>query len=392
LFPPSTIPSTNPKFITIADGVFITSPPGRRPLVNEERKYRVAVVGGAGVWGARYLQGYSMHPRSEIVALVDTNRERRREFADHYGIKQDYDTVDDLLAEDVPDIVSASVPVGVAHNVVIACAEAGVRVVSCEKPLSDELSKADHMVSVCRERGVPFGCGTAMWEVHNLEEVCGWIREGNIGELTEASILSGLIGQVSGTGCVPLNFLRFITGMEVEWVEGWTDPEESAGTNEDCSAYGLLGLSGGITCKIPPPSVAAPVQGNTVSLIGTDGRVWLSRGKAILVRGTGVDALPITPEFMTPIPEGKSNKFFKGRIESLMRSCETGCDPPASGDDYRRVLEIAVALKLSAREGHRRIHLPLADRNHVLRPRPWRLLGGDIAGWDEVGRTPRIVD
>ncbi len=356
------------------------------------KKYRVAVVGGAGNWGARYVRAYSAHSRCEIVALVDTNRQRRREFADHYNIKREYDTIGELLADDIPDIVSASVPVGVAHDVVVACAEAGVRVISCEKPISDELSKADRMVSVCEQNGVPFGCGTAMWEVQHLEEVCDWIRAGNIGDLTEASIPTGLIGQVSGTGCVPLNFLRFTTGMEVAWVEGWTDPEDAAGTVDDCTAYGLLGLSGGITCSIPPPSEAAKVRGTVVSLVGTKGRVWLHQGRAILVQGIGIDALPVTLELTTPVEQHRKDGTFIGRIESLMQSYDTGNDPPASGHDYRQVLEIAIGLKLSARDGHRRVHLPLADRNHVLRPRPWRLLGGDVAGWDEVGHSPRIIE
>ena len=41
------------------------------------RKYRVAVVGGAGTWGRHYLHAYAEHPDCEIVALVDRTRDRR---------------------------------------------------------------------------------------------------------------------------------------------------------------------------------------------------------------------------------------------------------------------------------------------------------------------------
>ena len=355
-----------------------------------KRKYRVAVVGGAGNWGARYMQAYSQHPDCELVALVDTADDRLREFSDYYGITGAYRTIDELLAADLPDIVSAILPVSVAHDVVIACAEAGVKVVSCEKPIAERLSKADRMVSVCAEKGVPFGCGTAMWEVPYLDEICRWVREGNIGELVSAAMPSGLVGQVSGTGCVALNFLRFLTGMEAEWAEGWTDPEDAAHTDEDCSAYGILGLSGGITCRITAPWDVREPRGVAVSLVGTEGRVWLYHGDAILVKGTGPDALPVRPDFIPLRREEKRRRSFQPRIESLLDAYGTATDPLCSGHDYRQVLEIAVALKLSAREDHRRVCLPLEDRGTLLNPRPWRLLGGDVAGWDEVGRTPRI--
>ncbi len=93
---------------------------------------------------------------------------------------------------------------------------------------------------------------------------------------------------------------------------------------------------------------------------------------------------------MKPPAERRVGLSFQGRIESLMRSYENGGDPLCSGHDYRQVFEIAIALKLSARRGHKRVSLPLEDRDHILNPLPWRLLGGDVAGWDEVGRTPKI--
>ena len=117
------------------------------------KKYRVAVVGGAGTWGRFYLRAYANHPDCEIVALVDRARDRRGAFADRYGVKTVFDTVDELFAVEVPDIVSIILPVGHNSETVIACAEAGVKAVSCEKPIAVELSQADEMVRTCRERG-----------------------------------------------------------------------------------------------------------------------------------------------------------------------------------------------------------------------------------------------
>ena len=119
------------------------------------KKYRVAVVGGAGTWGRFYLRAYANHPDCEIVALVDRARDRRDAFAERYEVETVFDTVDELFAVEVPDIVSIILPVGHNPETVIACAEAGVKAVSCEKPIAVELSQADEMVRVCRERTAP---------------------------------------------------------------------------------------------------------------------------------------------------------------------------------------------------------------------------------------------
>jgi len=108
-----------------------------------ERKHRVAVVGGAGTWGRHYLRTFAQHPRCEMVAPGDRARDRRPDFADRDQVPAVFDDVGELLARQVPDIVSVILPVAYTAGVVLQCAEAGVKVVSCEKPIAAQLSQAD---------------------------------------------------------------------------------------------------------------------------------------------------------------------------------------------------------------------------------------------------------
>ena len=354
------------------------------------KKYRVAVVGGAGTWGRFYLRAYANHPDCEIVALVDRARDRRGAFADRYGIRTVFDTVDELFAKEVPDIVSIILPVGHNPETVIACAEAGVKAVSCEKPIAVELSQADEMVRTCRERGTAFGCGTGYWDAPYLLEIADWIRAGNIGQLTGAAIPGGLPTEVSGGGCVQLTMTRLLTGMEVEWAEGWAlppqagwmPPVEFAEVETDSPAYGRLGLSGGIVCEIVKPQTDQKVF-CPVSVTGENGRVWITSPKPILIQGQDASSTPIHPEFLdSPRKDG-----FTSAIERLMRAVDTGEDALCSGHDYRQALEIAIALKQSAHHGHGQISLPLEDRSLKVYPHPYRLEGGDVAGWESIGYT-----
>jgi len=68
-----------------------------------------------------------------------------------------------------------------------------------------------------------------------------------------------------------------------------------------------------------------------------------------------------------------------------MRAFDTGGDAVCSGHDYRQALEIAIALKQSAHRGGERVSLPLSDRSLRVFPHPYRLKGGDVAGYASIG-------
>ena len=113
------------------------------------------------------------------------------------------------------------------------------------------------MVAACAQRGAAFACATALWEVPHLAEIGAWVRGGAIGRITAATIDGALADgdQVSGLGCVIISYLRLVTGDEVEWVQGWTTPHGAAASDDDCAAYGVLGMSGGYECTA---TAAAP--------------------------------------------------------------------------------------------------------------------------------------
>ena len=353
---------------------------------------RTAIVGGAGMWGRYYLKAMVDNPRCQIVGFVDRNAERRREFAEHYGIAPEceFDDLADLFARQVPQAVAAILPVQHTVDTVLACVEAGVKAVTVEKPIAAQLAQADAAVDACRAAGVALGCGTAYWEVPFLQETAAWVAEGRIGALTGAAIPGGLPREVSGAGCVQLTMLRLLSGMEVEWVEGWVQPPEPGwvlpdGAEEhelDCPAYGRLGLSGGIVCEIPPP-VAENEVPCRVAVTGTDGQVWAQGPESVFIKGSGAASTPVRPEFLRQERPGRT---MGAVVERLMEAVETGAAEVAcSGHDYRQALEIALALKLSAREGNRRVHLPLEDRSGRIFPHPYRLVGGDVAGYESIG-------
>ncbi|MDP7252858.1 MAG: Gfo/Idh/MocA family oxidoreductase [Planctomycetota bacterium] len=349
-------------------------------------KLKVAVAGGAGAWGRHYLRAFSEHPRCEVVALVDQS-DRTERFAEHYDVPQVFDTVGDLLSDQTPDIVANILPVEAARGAIVACAEAGAKVVCCEKPIAVELSDADQMVQLCRDKGVPFGCGTAYYEVPHFVKLIDWVHDGNLGELISVSIPGGLLVEASGGGCVVLTVLRAITGLEVDWVEGLTEHARDSQNDEDCGCYGWLGLSNGLVCTVVKPRFANWPRCK-VYLEYTDGHLWLG-GEPVIIGRKGPASDPVVPKFMhEPLPQGS----FRGPIERLISAYDTGEEAVCSGHDYRQALEIACALKISAKQGGARVILPLQDRSARVLPALWRRKGGDVTGWVHLGgMEPDVV-
>lgn len=351
------------------------------------RRYRVAIVGGAGMWGRNYLRAAVEHEAVDPI-LVDTSP-RRHEFAAHHGLREVYATLDELLGAQIPDVVCCILPVAAAPDAVVRCAEAGVRVISCEKPIAVELATADRMVEACRQRGAAFGCATAHWEVPFLHETAAWIATGHIGQVTGVAIPGGLPVEVSGAGCVQLTQMRGATGREVAWVEGWTLPpvdgyraSEADELTLDCPAHGRLGLAGGIVCQVPEPRAEAQTPCR-VAVTGTEGQVFLQPPENVYLVGTGAQTTPVRPAFLDPERPGRS---MAPMLQRLLDAVDSGApEVPCSGHDYRQALEIAIAFKLSAADGHRRVALPLADRSHRIYPHPYRMRGGDVAGYESIG-------
>ena len=365
-----------------------------------ERTYKTAVVGAAGYWGSYYTKAFASHPACNLYAIADTAKDRRRMFAERYDIPSVFDTTEDMLRSGPPDICTISLPVSESYKAVLACAEAGVPVITCEKPIAESLAKADHMIERCRELGSSLSCGTAMWEFPLITQTAGWIAEGGIGDLERAYLPDGLSPQVSGNGCVILVALLKIAGSEVAWVEGWTDPADAALTDEDCNAYGRIGFENGVVCDVPSAAAAAALRRGCMGVSGSLGRVWISRHGPVFLCGNGEEQYPVFPPFWGDLKAEKADQFLRivSSFVALLerRGTQRGgqyvvADCDAHG--YRQALEIAIALKLSARDGHKRVELPLVDRSTILNPVPYRMLGGDVTGWDAIGlREPALRD
>ncbi len=100
-----------------------------------------------------HARAFSQHPGFDLVAAVDGDPERRRQFEETYNVKA-FDHIGEELGRLSPDVVAIAVPTS-AHVAVLrqVLQVSSPRVILCEKPLSYDIEEARSIVSMCGQAG-----------------------------------------------------------------------------------------------------------------------------------------------------------------------------------------------------------------------------------------------
>lgn len=342
-----------------------------------EARHRVAII-GCGRMGQQYAAAYATYPDTEIVALAEHDAERRRAVGERFGVRALYPDAASLLRDVVPDLAAVVTPTKYMKEAVIACAEAGVRGVSTDKPIAAVLADADQMVATCAARGVVFAGGNLQRAMNEVQEAARRLRGGELGPVIGACV-HRFGGEISGGGCQHISVLRLLTGAEVDEVIAWGAPAEALDgeTDQGLTIHGRFHLTSGIDC--PVFGTATPCGG--VDVWSADALVRWDWDPPEIYQGFDPhgNRRRLDPAY-APYPWSEFG-YLTGSIRSFIAAVETtGSEPWISGHDLRQALEVAIAARLSARRGSVPVRLPLADRSLALYPAPYRWLGGDATG------------
>lgn len=112
---------------------------------------RVGVV-GVGFVGRAHLKTYQKMIDADVVALADVNRELMAHVGETFGVTDQYDTYEALVARDDIDVVSVCTPNYLHAPVAIAALEAGKHVL-CEKPMAISPDEGEAMVEAAIQAG-----------------------------------------------------------------------------------------------------------------------------------------------------------------------------------------------------------------------------------------------
>lgn len=341
--------------------------------------YRVALI-GCGRAGLPRAHAFEVHPSCRMVAVADTDAENLA-FAKQAFDVPGYGDWASLFEHHEVDIALAILPVSPNADAVVAAAEAGARAIFCEKPLTARLRDADRMVDACASRNVHLAAGVMVSSHPDYIDAFRRVEAGDIGDVLRIHLYDDN-GQ---GGCHGMNLTRKFAGKRaLESATGWAagDPhsDHEEPYDEATTGFGALGgvlrFTDGIRCFSH-----APVPWRGIEVVGSEG-VIVNRNNSSLglqLFGRDGDRLVEVPDLFEqgPWPEREFDEHGWRDAGDPMRNIVTQMvgaldeDEPLSlttGQDLRHALEMALALRESARRDGAPVDLPLADRELAFFP------------------------
>ncbi len=318
----------------------------------------------AEIW--THAGAYRASPHTDLVAAADIDATKVQSFGEKWGVTALYRDPQEMLKSEGLDIVSVCTPPAFHAEMVQAAAEAGVRAIFCEKPLTCSLADADALIEVTHRRGVGLQVNHPRRWDPVYEEARERIRQGNLGRLWS---FVGYGDTALFTNAIHLlDMIRFLAG-EVIWVEGIIHEQGIRIVDgfADSGATALLGLANGGVAFVRAcgpdwryHQFEADLWGDRGRLrIWNDGRAAAFWAYGPSLHNTGYVELSEEP---TVVESKVSGQRMLKAVEELVRWTEGAGNLRCTGEDGRAALELVLAIHASAQFGGR-ITLPLEDRS-----------------------------
>ena len=329
------------------------------------KTYKVAIVGSGGI-GHSHVEGYNLLDNVEIIAVVDPIEPARQSYIGTYDIPKGYASIEELLENESPDIVSVCTWHLLHPSLTIAAANAGVAGIICEKPMAIGMTEADSMVDACD------ASGTKLVISHQRRFTPGWekarelIANGAIGKpiFARNRVAQGL----ANWGTHSIDGTRFaLSDPMPDWVMGGverkTDRYERDVAIED-ACIGLVHFDTGVELLIESDLELEGAGAGYFQIQGSEGMIDVKETELRLFNAgtSGWQDIDLNLVEGQKAIGGDTNA---AQVKELIAWIEGGPEHRGSGRQARVTVEIMMALYESARK-HSRISFPLEEKAYPL--------------------------
>jgi len=306
---------------------------------------------GTGRHGIRYAEHLVEEVEgAELVAISRRNREKLVEVGERFGVKALYTDYSDLLKDPAVDAVAIVTPNSLHPPMTIAAAEAGKHVI-VEKPISRTVEEGRGMIEAARKNGVKlmvsqnFRYHPLVRRVKNLLPSLGrpylismCKRQQRVHGWREDLEVSGG-GALMDLGVHIFDQARFILGEEPIRVTCMV--KELLGLDIDDSFASIVEFPG--TLVVCDASMCSGSRADLIE-VATSGKQLLADRYARRI--VTIDGMEREEEVLTQ-PD-----FTVGLVlKDFVRCIEEDTEPPVTGEDGLRAVEMARACYLSSESG-----------------------------------------
>ena len=330
------------------------------------KEYTVAIVGCGSIAHA-HVSGYQNLDNVRMVAVADPVEAARRIYQNEYDIPRGYDTIEQMLEKEKPDIVSVCTWHLLHSPLSVIAAQAGVKGVICEKPMAIAVGEADKMIEAADASGTKLVIG------HQRRFTPGWnrardlIREGAIGKPISAKnrVAEGL----ANWGTHSIDGTRFaLDDPEPEWVMGAverkTDRHERAVAIED-ACIGFVNFDSGVQLFIESDLVREGASAGHFQIQGEEGMMEVTESSVRIFNATSGGWQDVELEGSEEDLRAIGGNTHAAQARELIEWIEGGPEHRGSGRQARVTVAIMMAIYESARR-HAVVHFPLEEKDYPL--------------------------
>ncbi|QMV43981.1 Gfo/Idh/MocA family protein [Cohnella cholangitidis] len=325
--------------------------------------YRVAFI-GCGKRAHEHAIGVQADQRCKVVALSDISVESAEKLNATFEFQGViYSDHKEMLAKEKPDIVLICLWTPLHLSVFQDCANAGVKAVMCEKPMSATWGECQEMSRIAEETGCQLTFSLQRRFAVGNKTVRRLIKEGKIGQVVRLDLYSpeNLLDCGIHTFDQAISYLNEASAKSVLGAIDTTKILNWFNVPSECGASGQIVFANGVLANLYSGTIDTwePDQDMTkiwagVRVFGTEGFIEVMWDGQI-IRGINYYDSTWKPEMEL----SSMSDQMKGYVSHSIDCLETGEEPEVSHRKALRASEVIFAVYESVRR-NALVELPLA--------------------------------
>ena len=310
-----------------------------------------------------HAQAFVACERTEFAAAADFQPETLERVRNDYGLSADslYTDFREMIDKEKPDIISIGTQQEQRAEITIHAADAGVKAIYAEKPLTSSLAEAEAMAQAVERNGVAFNLGANRRWAAGYEIVRELANSGELGDLK--TIISYNMDPIFISGSHWFDLINWINcdrravSVQATLTRGG-DAFEGDVMTVDPGGHGVVHYENGVTayCLTTPRGSEKEVicERGAISIIG-NGSEWRLRRL-----GQHADPGQAGPGTSEEFPDFEAGSTTLAIVEELVAAIDSG-DPTTRGGirQAQASNELIFAFMESHRRGGRPVDLPL---------------------------------
>lgn len=345
------------------------------------KQVKIGVIGCGRIAQDVHVPNYVKHPKSNLIALSDVNKDILNAMARKFEIKYAFSDYRELLESGLVDAVSVCVPTFLHSQVVIDAAKNGIHVL-CEKPLALNMKEADEMLAAVSKADIKFMVGFNRRFLPNHIMAKEYLEKGRIGKpiLARATMITAgpyesqiernhyrneaekRIGCLFDSGSHLADLLIWMLGKPLKVSASTSTYMDEVGVDDSavvCINFenGALGNMWVVWLNLP--DYQAVENSRKLEIIGTNGKIESDglgpsldfyRSGSIMSRLRG--KIRITPRKFDPkIPHEALAWSYRQEIDDFLGSIIKNKKPSITGGEAKEALRLILAAYESTSSG-----------------------------------------